>query len=346
MPVQPNFLERLVFLTANLGPGPMLDLVGALGFKATLTALRLGVFEALSGGPRPASALAAHLGTDTRGLALLLEALRPLGFVATKDGGFCNTPMTEKWLLQSSPTCIAELYEYFDGVMAHGDLLAESIRRGEPAVRGDAWYGQSPSGWRPYQAGMRAIARLLAPELLEKVVLPRSAHRLLDLGGGHGLYSVRFCRKYPQLEATVLDWGSARDIACETIAAEAMQDRIVFREGDILKDDLGQGYDVVLLFNVARAFSRTALDEVLRKVAGALSSGGMIVILDQLVRTLPTPFLTANARLIELELFNSTPQGIHDPEEIVQGLRAAGFGRVTQFALRRSGGQGVIVAHH
>ena len=32
MPVIPNFIERMVLLKLNKGPGPMLDMLGALAF--------------------------------------------------------------------------------------------------------------------------------------------------------------------------------------------------------------------------------------------------------------------------------------------------------------------------
>ena len=34
--------------------------------------------------------------------------------------------------------------------------------------------------------------------------IPENAKSLLDIGGSHGLYSVDFCEKYPDLRADIL----------------------------------------------------------------------------------------------------------------------------------------------
>ena len=54
MPINPNFVERLLLFRLDRGPAPMLDLFGAAGFEAVCLAIDLGVFDALAGGERPA----------------------------------------------------------------------------------------------------------------------------------------------------------------------------------------------------------------------------------------------------------------------------------------------------
>lgn len=50
MPIQPNFLERFLFFTANAAPTPMLDMAAALGYQAISTAVHLNLFEQLHNG--------------------------------------------------------------------------------------------------------------------------------------------------------------------------------------------------------------------------------------------------------------------------------------------------------
>ena len=51
MPVTPNLMERMILLKLNKGPGPMLDLLGGMAFKAVSVAIKLDVFEILNDGP-------------------------------------------------------------------------------------------------------------------------------------------------------------------------------------------------------------------------------------------------------------------------------------------------------
>jgi hypothetical protein len=233
MPIRPNFIERLILLNFNQGPGLMLDFLGAQAFRAVCVAVKLGVFDALSGGRLTAAETARRIDADGRGTTLLLEALEALGYVKKKDGLYVNTPMTTRWLLRNSPTSLAGGIPFFESmVFERWGRLDESIRLGKPAVRGSEWLGQSQDRWRIYQEGMMAIARMAADEVVGKVKLPPAARRLLDVGGGHGLYSIKFCRRYPDLSATVFNVPQALELARETIAAEGMGDRVTVQEGD------------------------------------------------------------------------------------------------------------------
>ncbi len=58
MPTQPNFLEQMIFLNLNLGPGVILDIWSGIGLRVIVAAVRLGVFEALADAPLTPEAMA------------------------------------------------------------------------------------------------------------------------------------------------------------------------------------------------------------------------------------------------------------------------------------------------
>jgi len=62
MPFVPSPLERLLLSRLNLGPGPLLDVIGAGAFRPVGVAVDLGVFEALRDGPRTAAEVATASG--------------------------------------------------------------------------------------------------------------------------------------------------------------------------------------------------------------------------------------------------------------------------------------------
>lgn len=345
MPLRMSLMERMVFVHSNLGPGPMADMFGGLAFKAVLAAVEIGVFEGLADGAATPAALADRIGASERGLRFLLAALEPLGYVRGHGDRYANSESTERWMLSQSDTDLSDLFRYFGDMSARWDNLASSVRKGEPAVPADSWFEEDPSRWDVYHAGMRAISRLLADEIVSAVKLPASARRLIDLGGSHGLHAVRFCSEHGSLEGTVLDWEFARESAEETIDAAGLAGRVHFRAGDIVEDDLGDGWDVALLFNVVRGWPEDKAREVFAKVHASLAAGGRLVIMDQLVEKLSSDFTRANARLIDLELFNTSPGDVYRAETLCAWLDAAGFIRTQVTSLRRSNGQGLIVAH-
>src|SRR5258706_16132489 len=98
MPLIPNFLERQIFFTLNQGPAPMLDIFGAVAFRTVLAAVRLGVFDALSGGPLSAPQVASKIKVAQRGVVILLDTLIGLGYVTQNGDQYANSSMTAKWL--------------------------------------------------------------------------------------------------------------------------------------------------------------------------------------------------------------------------------------------------------
>lgn len=344
MPLPLTLVERLLFQTTAKAPGPMVDMVGLLGFHATAAAIELGLFEALRDGPLEDKVLAERIAASERGLRYLVDAVLPLGYLAREGDRLRLTPQSERWLLKGARQSVADLYLYFADMAGRWSRLPESVRLGRPAMPADRWYADHPEAWARYHAGMRSIARLLSDEVLARVPLSDGDRRLLDLGGSHGLYSARFCERYPQLSATVLDMAAARPVAEETLAAEGMGGRVAFREGDIHRDDLGTGWDVVLLFNVARISPEAELRPLLARIAAALAEGGRLIVLDQLADRLSTRFRQANARMIDLEIFNSTPGDIHPLPSLSRWIAEAGMAEPRHIPLRRSGGQGLLVA--
>jgi 16S rRNA G1207 methylase RsmC len=125
-----------------------------------------------------------------------------------------------------------------------------------------------------------SIANWLGPGLLSHVKLNTGTRRLLDVGGGHGLYSIMFCEKYPQLTATIIDRAESLKVARKNIDSRTLGKRIELKIGDMLSDDYGTGYDVAFLINIIHNFREDDNIRILKKTSDALSSGGSIIIFD------------------------------------------------------------------
>jgi len=343
MPVTTNFLERMILLKLNQGPGPMLDMLGGMAFKAVSVAVKLGVFEILNKGPSTSTAVAQGMKASQRGTQLLLNALEALGYVKQRDGTYTNTPMTAKWMVRSSPNYIADGFPHFNDVMARMGYLDEAIRRGETPTLAWEWLDQHPDGWQNYNAAMMASARMADPEIITKVKLQPTARRLLDVGGGHGLHAINFCHSYPDLEATILDWPQTRKIAEANIAATGMGTRVSFQEGDFFTDDLGSGYDVALLFSIIHMYLPDKNIELLHKVSDALNAGGLIVIMDQMAIPVSGPIAKATAGLFGLDLFVAVNGQTYPPPDVAEWLRQVGFINNRRILLRKSPGLALVV---
>jgi len=100
----------------------------------------------------------------------------------------------------------------------------------------------------------------------------QKAHRLLDLGGGHGLYAIAFSRKNPGLEAVVFDLPEVTK-ATERFIQSYEADRVRTQAGDFFKDPLGQGYDI--LFSSSNPSGK--IPALIPKIHAALNPGGLYI---------------------------------------------------------------------
>lgn len=274
-----TLLERLALALGKI-PEPIVEVFPPLVLaRSIMAATRLGVFEALAGGPLPLDALAATCQTDPRATAALLATLASANYVAETRGGWRLAPKAERWLRKGSP---ADLSAYLTYNYLQWDWLGDLerfIQTGKPLAFHERL---SEADWRQYEHGMAVIARLVLPEVVWRVALPAHATTLLDVGGGHGLAAARFCQRHPRLRATVLDLPAALE-AAPPLPADLAQagERVTRQAGDALTTDLGaEAWDVIYMANLLHHFDAEQIQGLAGRVAAALRPDGLWVIQD------------------------------------------------------------------
>ncbi|ELZ83194.1 methyltransferase family protein [Haloferax elongans ATCC BAA-1513] len=349
MPVNPNFLERLLLLRLDKGPAPILDLFGASTFEAVVLALDIGLFDELAsaGAPLSATELADRLDADANAIEVLLTFLDAQGYVTKNGGRYRNTRMTTKWLLTASETNMAPWLTFWDELVFPfwEDNFETVVREGHPPQTIYEWFDEEPTRWETAQKGFRAAASVVGGEVADAVDIPDGATRLLDVGGGHGLYAIELCRRHPNLSAVVFDYPEALDVAREEITAAGLEDRVEVAGGDYWEDDLGAEHDVVLVFNVIHAHDDAENRRLFERVGDSLRPGGQLVVLDQLAGTARMPVGKTGHGFVGLTYLVTLDATIHPYEAVRKWLREAGFDDVRRTAIRRAGpGQTVVQA--
>lgn len=199
MPIQPSFLEQAAFFTLNAAPAPMIDLAGALAFQTVSTAVRLNLFNELNTQPSTTQELVQSLNCQERGLQKLLNALAGLGYIKEKEGRYHNSAMTEKWFLDGAKLDLNAAIASWDAILRElWPHAPEIIRSGERPFDFYQFTAQDPALSHAHQQMMMGNANTIGPDIIKKVNLPKGATRLLDVGGGHGMFSIQFCHAYPQ----------------------------------------------------------------------------------------------------------------------------------------------------
>jgi trans-aconitate methyltransferase len=176
---------------------------------------------------------------------------------------------------------------------------------------------------------MAAFAQDLGPDLIKHVPVSPEQTSLLDLGGSHGLHSIRFCQHYPQLSAQIVDLPSALMQTPASIAQAQLSDRITLSPGDLLEHDWGREHDLVFYLSVAHNHTAENNRRVIQRIADSLRPGGLLVIHEYLAER-PLNALQAAFRLT---LLFETGTQTHAPEDYAEWLNAAGFASMMRIDL-------------
>ncbi|MFB6197164.1 MAG: methyltransferase, partial [Halobacteriaceae archaeon] len=237
MPVIPNLMERAYMLRFNRGPGPMLDLFGGMALEAAMLGVDLGVFEALDENSSSPKRLADELDADETGIGVLLEYLNRAGYVEHRGNEYALTAMSETWLLPSSATSYDRYFRFWREVLYPywREHAEDAIREGTPPRTVYEWLDDHPDRWPIAQAAFELTAELIGDDIAEALDLAENAS-VLDLGGGHGLYSIAICEQYPSVTATIFDAPEMADLARENVQSSDHDDRIEFVGGDYETD--------------------------------------------------------------------------------------------------------------
>jgi SAM-dependent methyltransferase len=299
----------------------------ARGFRASkilMTCVEMGVFEAIASGAQTAGQIAAAIDADIRGTELLLNAAVPLGWLEKKKSQFFNTTITQTFLVPGGPAFFAETLKLEGAFYRRWDHLAKAIKTGKRPE--ENMTDEQPKDWvRRFEQALYDMARPVAPLVAEALALPEDRDlKLLDVGGGHGGYSVAIARRYPRLLATVYELPRVVPVAREIISREGMSKRVWVEEGDFQRNSLGRDYDAVLLFGVLNGEPPEGRLALIRKAFNALKPGGRLYLRDFVLD--PGRAGPLDATVFALQMLLSTEAGgLNTRDEWAGWLSAAGF---------------------
>lgn len=238
------------------------------------TALDLDLFSYLK---TPASAydLADRLGGDPDLLEVMLGVLVSSTILEKRDGRYVIAPEMQPFLLPESPyyahyltyTAMNRHYWY--------DLKAR-IRRRPGASLTPKFTGDTPDSVR-YTGRSALLGRLQATMRIIREHLDTSQVRsILDLGGGHGLFSISCAQEFPDAMVTLIDLPEICDIARAQIHYSGFSDRIRVEERDFLTHPLGGPYDLILDLG-AFGGDKEETAAWFKKISGSLGPNGWYV---------------------------------------------------------------------
>jgi precorrin-6B methylase 2 len=241
-------------------------------FEILRLSVELDIYTRLTS-PLTIRRLSQSLALDERFLTYLLDTLRPIGLVERLDDDeashtYQSTPVARQYLSRESPFYLGQ-ERFQDGET--GKLLERYVKEGpsDEVITEDYW---TPEIIKK----LEGAALLGGVQSTVKHVNLTGRKRLLDIGGGHGLYSIFFTRKYPDLRACVLDLPQIIDVTNENIARLEAGARVKATAGDYHSFEPTSEFDAVFLSNVTP--SQDELRLLLTRSHGFLSDRGIVIL--------------------------------------------------------------------
>jgi hypothetical protein len=275
--------------TGILDPSGIIALAGAFTASKTLfTALELGVFRELAGGPQAEETLRGHLSLHPRSSADFLDALVALGLLAKADGKYSNSAPADAFLDPAKPTYIGGFLE-----MARARLypfwgsLTEAIRTGEPQnetkTGGDlfpALYGD-PARLKQFAQAMTGISMGAAEAIAQNFPWDR-CRTFIDIGCAQGCVPVRVALAQQHITGGGFDLPQIEPIFDDYVASVGLTDRLRFTAGDFFKDALPNA-DVLAMGRILHDWDLDQKKALLAKAYAALPEGGALIVYESLI---------------------------------------------------------------
>lgn len=332
-------------------PGHIMDLgFGFLASKALLTAVTLGVFDALADGPKPLEALEEELNLHPRGSEDFLDALVALDVLDRENGEYYNTPAADAFLVSHTPSYIGGLLEMAnDRLYPFWGNLEGALRTGKPTNELDddqthpfkeAIY-QNDENLEQFVGAMTGLSRGVANVLAHE--FPWQAYdTVVDLGTSEGVIPKRLAEENDHLTAIGVDLPRVKPHFQAFTGESPAADRIKFQPADFFRDEKLPAADVYILGHILHDWSLEEKKEILLKVADAVTEGGAIIVYGTMIDDDRRE--NEMGLLMSLSMLVETPDGFdYTHSECAEWLREAGF---TAPAVEQlPGAKSMVVAH-
>jgi len=237
------------------------------------TAIRLKIFSVLSDRELTADEIAIECKTIPQYQKTLLDSCVSLGLLEFEYNKYMNSHFSRVYFVEGERFYVGDFLKLVNNESQQWFQLPDIIRGKEDKIKEHPYLR---SDYRTFIMAMNCLGILGEADALKEMVDLMDMKKMVDVGGGSGLYSVALCQKYPELHSTILDVKETLEVTQEMLANRPENSRIDLRECDFLKDSLGEELDIVLLSDVIYEEAKAKI--VLRKAWDSLIEKGILII--------------------------------------------------------------------
>jgi hypothetical protein len=263
---------------SDITPEPITKI--ALGFMAAkhlFAANEIGLFEALATGSASIAELSARTNIPPRTLAIVASAMVSLGLLQLEDERYRNSDTAAAFLVGRPGADLRPLLRFLNRISyPTWQNLDAAVRTGESQA---LFADFSEEEQQIFSAGVESFTAPMAAALATSYDFGR--HRqVMDVGGGTGSFLLAVLRRHPALTGTLFELPGACAVARVRLAREAEGARITIVEGDLSRDPLPTGHDVLIVANAVHVLSAAHNIALFHKLRSGVSAGARLLLVD------------------------------------------------------------------
>lgn len=311
---------------------------GFIHSQVLLACVRLGVFEYVKDGPQSVDAIARNSGLPGDRTVHLLRAAAAVDLLQRRpDGRFGLGRLGAAMIDNESLTALVEhhalLYEDLSDPVSiySNDGGASRLAELWPYATSEQPEALHEDAVASYTTLMSASQTMIAEQVLAAYSMRRH-RRLLDIGGGAGVFAQAAARRWPHLELTLADLPAVANMAHERLAASGLGDRIDVVGADAMRDPLPGGFDLVSFVRILHDHDDDRVLALLGAARKALSHGGVLLVAEPMAASAETgALIDAYFNVYLLAMGSGRPRRYGELSEL---LRTAGFRRIRRHRTR------------
>lgn len=254
--------------------------------RAIAVVVGLGIPDLLAGGPRAVDDLAEATETHAGALYRVLRLLAGMDlFEQTAPREFRLTPLGHGLRHDVPGSMGAMALMHLDSAKWRSwDDLLYSVRTGEiafPRVHGAEMFDylrQHPEAADVFQQAMTANTARSGAAITHAYDFS-GVERIIDIGGGHGLFLATILRAYPSLHGVLFDQPAVVQGASVALAATGVADRCEIAGGDFFAE-VPQGGDIYLLRQIIHDWDDARATLILANCRRAMSVSGKVMVVE------------------------------------------------------------------
>ncbi len=294
--------------------------------RILLSAVELEIFPILAPGALSVEEVAGKIGADVRGTGILLDALTALELLEKKDGRYILPLELVPFLSDESvETSVLPMLRHWGNLWLTWSNLTEVVRSGYSEAVFPDGKGKEVRQ-KAFIEAMHVTGLINAKAIVSRVDL-KETRKLLDIGGGSGVYTIAFLIENPDLSAFLFDLPPVLEITRNFISRESLLDRVELVPGNFQVDELPGGCDTAWLSAIIHQNSLSENMKLFSKIHTALLPGGRLIIRDHIME--PDRITPRDGAIFAINMLVGTKEGSTYTFDEIRGLlEKTGFSKI------------------